>query len=113
MHAGMATPYVWIALATHLRCKVAYLDVSSLRQTVHATQQHRLAEANLWPGLVAEQVATLDAIVQLLAHAAPGERSMIAVMRAKRRLLVLRGAYWQRCRQVQQTATATCRRLHA
>jgi hypothetical protein len=98
LHAGMATPDVWIALAGYLQCRVAYLDVTSLRRTVHARQQHRLAEANLWPGLVAEQVATLDAIVQLLTHAAPGERSMIAVMRAKRRLLALRGACWQRRR---------------
>lgn len=98
LQAGMATPDVWVALAGYLRCKVAYLDVTSLRRTIHASQQHRLAEANLWPGLVAEQVATLDAIIQLLMQTIPGERSMIYVMRAKRRLLMLRGACSQQGR---------------
>jgi glycosyltransferase involved in cell wall biosynthesis len=87
---GMATPDLWVALVGYLRCKVAYLDVTSLRRTIHARQQHKLAEANLWPGLAAEQVTTADAIVRLLEKVVPDEWSMISVMRARRCLLVLR-----------------------
>jgi glycosyltransferase involved in cell wall biosynthesis len=90
LHAGMATPDVWVALVGYLRCKVAYLDVTSLRRTIHARQHHRLAEANLWPGLAAEQVTTANAIVRLLEEVVPDGQSMISIMRARRCLLVLR-----------------------
>jgi hypothetical protein len=98
LQAGMATPDVWVALVGYLRCRVAYLDATSLRRTIHARQHHRLAEANLWPGLAAEQVTTADAIVRLLEEVVPDQQSMISVMRARQRLLVLREACRKRRR---------------
>lgn len=92
LDAGMSTPDLWVPLVGYLRCRVAYVDVSSLRRTVHVQQQHRLAEANLWPGLAAGQAVTADAIVRLLVQVTPGERSMIDVMRMRWRLLALRAS---------------------
>lgn len=94
MPTGMTTPDFWVALVGYLRCCVAYFDVASLRRTTHSRQQHRLAQANLWPGLAGEHEVTADVIVHLLAQVVPGERLMIQAMHARWRLMALRRTCW-------------------
>jgi hypothetical protein len=90
----------WSAIAGYLQCVVAVLPTTSLVRRTHRNQQHALADANLWPGLLKEQEVMTDAIVHLLTDVTPAEQSMIAVMTARRRLIVLRGA----CREQHRLA---------
>ena len=89
---GTSNPDSWSAIAGYLQCMVGVLPVTSLIRRVHCGQQHALADANLWPGLAVEQETTAEAIVQLLTAVTTNEKSMITVMRAKSRLMVLRRA---------------------